>query len=140
MLHKRSVQQEYNGCDHTNTNAPDPIRTPQKRAWASAVLGWVTSWEVLVLHPFSVSFSFLKARILFISFAVGVGRNPTLARGDEGGRATLRNARLTRRYRTASYELATSLELARFMRNSAVAYTKFNICSARKQWVRSHQH
>ncbi|MED6191230.1 hypothetical protein PIB30_114061, partial [Stylosanthes scabra] len=24
-----------------------------KRAWARVVLGWVTSWEVLVLHPFS---------------------------------------------------------------------------------------
>ncbi|KAF7834398.1 protein NRT1/ PTR FAMILY 6.1 [Senna tora] len=23
-----------------------------KRAWARVVLGWVTSWEVLVLHPF----------------------------------------------------------------------------------------
>ncbi|KAK8705001.1 hypothetical protein V6N13_048612 [Hibiscus sabdariffa] len=41
------------GCDHTSTNAPDPIRTPQlKRAWARVVLGWVTSWEVLVLHPY----------------------------------------------------------------------------------------
>ncbi|CAL8174831.1 unnamed protein product [Prunus armeniaca] len=23
-----------------------------KRVWARVVLGWVTSWEVLVLHPF----------------------------------------------------------------------------------------
>ena len=65
---------------------------------------------------------------------------PTLARGDEGGRATVRKARLTRRFRAASYELATSLELARFMRNSAVAYIKFNICSARTRWVRSYRH
>ncbi|KAL0745193.1 hypothetical protein Bca101_102318 [Brassica carinata] len=64
-----------NGCDHTSTNAPDPIRTPQlsvlgrearvvlgwvtsrensavKRAWARVVLGWVSFREVLVLHPF----------------------------------------------------------------------------------------
>jgi len=50
-----------------------------------------------------------------------------LARGDEGGRATVRNARLAGRFRAASYELGTSLELARFMRNSATAYTKFNL-------------
>ncbi|WCJ29399.1 hypothetical protein M5689_011038 [Euphorbia peplus] len=43
---------KHNGCDHTSTNAPDPIRTPKlKRAWARVVLRWVTSWEVLVLHP-----------------------------------------------------------------------------------------
>ena len=29
-----------------------------KRAWASVVLGWVTSWEVLVLHPFFRRISF----------------------------------------------------------------------------------
>jgi len=58
-------------------------------------------------------------------------RNPTLARGDEGGRATVRNARLARRFQAASYELATSLEQARFMRSAAVAYAKFNIYSAR---------
>ena len=73
-------------------------------------------------------------------FTATQGRNLTLARGDEGGRATVRNARLTRRFRTASYEPATSLELARFMRNSAVLYTKFNICSARTRWVRSYRH
>jgi len=70
-------------------------------------------------------------------FTATQGRNPTLAQGDEGGRATVRNARLARRFRVASFELATSLELERFMRNSAVAYTKFNICSARTRWVRS---
>ena len=26
---KRTVTQEHDGCDHTSTNAPDPIRTPQ---------------------------------------------------------------------------------------------------------------
>ena len=26
---KRTVTQENDGCDHTSTNAPDPIRTPQ---------------------------------------------------------------------------------------------------------------
>ncbi|KAF8095149.1 hypothetical protein N665_0339s0019 [Sinapis alba] len=58
-----------NGCDHTSTNTPDPIRTPQlsvlgrefinsavKRAWARVVLGWVTSREVLVLNPFFIYF------------------------------------------------------------------------------------
>jgi len=47
-----------------------------------------------------------------------------LAGGDEGGRATVRNARLARRFGALSYELATSLELARCMRNSATAYTQ----------------
>ncbi|RIA04352.1 hypothetical protein BRARA_K01418 [Brassica rapa] len=65
------------GCDHTRTNALDPIRTLQlsvvgreyrfnpqtgcrklrhisaaKRAWTRVVLGWLTSREVLMLHPF----------------------------------------------------------------------------------------
>ena len=26
---KGTVTQEHDGCDHTSTNAPDPIRTPQ---------------------------------------------------------------------------------------------------------------
>ena len=26
---KEIATQEYDGCDHTCTNAPDPIRTPQ---------------------------------------------------------------------------------------------------------------
>jgi len=52
------------------------------------------------------------------------GRNPTLARGDEGDRATFRNARLARRFQAVSYELATSLELARCMRFSATAHTQ----------------
>ena len=30
-----------------------------KRVWARVVLGWVTSWEVLVLHPFFFSSLFL---------------------------------------------------------------------------------
>ncbi|KAF8092596.1 hypothetical protein N665_0410s0008 [Sinapis alba] len=72
-------------CDHTSSNAPDPIRTLQlrvlgreyrfepqtgcetlrtnsaaKRAWARVVLGWVTSREVLVLHPFFFFFSIGK--------------------------------------------------------------------------------
>ena len=38
-------------------------RIPQncrvKRAWAREILGWVTSWEVLVLHPFLVVFCFI---------------------------------------------------------------------------------
>ena len=25
---KRTATQEHDGCDHTSTNAPDPIRTP----------------------------------------------------------------------------------------------------------------
>ncbi|KAF8047446.1 hypothetical protein N665_3024s0001 [Sinapis alba] len=72
-----------NGCDHTSTNAPDPIRTLQlsvigreyrfepqkgcetlqtnsavKRDWARVVLGWVTSREVFVLHSFLFFFQF----------------------------------------------------------------------------------
>ena len=26
---KRTAAQEHDGCDHTMTNAPDPIRTPK---------------------------------------------------------------------------------------------------------------
>ena len=26
-----TATQEHDGCDHTSTNAPDPIRTPQLR-------------------------------------------------------------------------------------------------------------
>ena len=26
---KRTATQKHYGCDHTSTNAPDPIRTPQ---------------------------------------------------------------------------------------------------------------
>jgi len=63
-----------------------------------------------------------------------------LARGDEGGRATVQNARLGCRFRALSYELATSLELARFIRNSVAERTKYNICSIRMKWVRSYQH
>jgi len=46
-----------------------------------------------------------------------------LARGDEGGRATVCNARLARRFRAGSYELVILLDLARCMSNSAAAYT-----------------
>ena len=28
---KRTATQEHDGCDHTSTNAPNPIRTPQLR-------------------------------------------------------------------------------------------------------------
>jgi len=63
-----------------------------------------------------------------------------LARCGEGRRATVRNARLASRFRAVSYELATSLELARCMRDSAAAYTQQNIYAARIQWVRSYQH
>ena len=35
-----------------------------------------------------------------------------LSRGDESDQVTVRNARLARRFRAVSYELATSLELA----------------------------
>jgi len=47
-----------------------------------------------------------------------------LVRGDESGRATIRGARLARRFRAVRHELATSLELARFMRYLAAAYTQ----------------
>ena len=40
-----------------------------KRAWARVVLGWVTSWEVLVLHPF-LSRLFLLFVSLLIKFLV----------------------------------------------------------------------
>ena len=56
-----------------------------------------------------------------------------LARGDGGGRATVRNARIPRRFRAVSYEHATSLELARCTRDSAAACTRYNICFARIQ-------
>jgi len=52
------------------------------------------------------------------------GRNPMVVRGDEGGRATVRNARLARRFRAVSYELANSLKLACFMRDSAAVHTQ----------------
>jgi len=42
-------------------------------------------------------------------FTATQGLNPALARGDEGGRATVCNARLARRFRAASYELAGAL-------------------------------
>ncbi|KAK8705013.1 hypothetical protein V6N13_048624 [Hibiscus sabdariffa] len=32
--------------------APLFLNSAAKRAWARVVLGWVTSWEVLVLHPY----------------------------------------------------------------------------------------
>ncbi|KAF7834306.1 26S proteasome non-ATPase regulatory subunit 4-like [Senna tora] len=51
--HKGNVHARHDGCDHTSTNAPDPIRTPKLSVLGRrVVLGWVTSWEVLVLHPF----------------------------------------------------------------------------------------
>jgi len=46
------------------------------------------------------------------------------ARGDEGGRAIVRNARLACHFRAVSYELATSLELACCMRDSAAVSTQ----------------
>ena len=58
---KRTATQEHDGCNHTSTNAPDPIRTPQLSVlWARVLLGWVTSWKVLVLHP-----PFWLLRVLF---------------------------------------------------------------------------
>jgi len=44
-----------------------------------------------------------------------------LARGDEGGRATVRNARLARHSHSVSHELATSLGLACCTRDSVAA-------------------
>jgi len=41
-----------------------------------------------------------------------------LARGNEGGRATVRNSRLDRHFRAVTYELATSSELALYARLS----------------------
>ncbi|KAK8540319.1 hypothetical protein V6N12_046606 [Hibiscus sabdariffa] len=32
--------------------APIVLNSRVKRAWARVILGWVTSWEVLVLHPY----------------------------------------------------------------------------------------
>jgi len=49
---------------------------------------------------------------------------PMLARGDEGGRATVYNAHLAHRFPAVSYELATSLELACCMHDLAAAYTQ----------------
>jgi len=47
-----------------------------------------------------------------------------LARSDQGGRVTVRNARLARRFRALRFELAASFELTRCMRDSATAYTQ----------------
>jgi len=47
-----------------------------------------------------------------------------LARADEGGRTTVRNARLARRFRAVNYELATSLELECFLHCLAAGYTQ----------------
>src|SRR6185295_19660744 len=41
--------QHYSTGSHQNSKV--------KRAWARVVLGWVTSWEVLVLHPSFCRFS-----------------------------------------------------------------------------------
>ncbi|GLJ59031.1 hypothetical protein SUGI_1489180 [Cryptomeria japonica] len=55
VLLSTTLRQAHNGCDHTSVSAPDPIRTPQLSALgAGVVLGWVTSREVPVLHPFLV--------------------------------------------------------------------------------------
>ena len=56
-VYKSMESARYVGCDHTGTKAPDPIRKSKvNRAWARVVLGWVTSWDVLVLHSFFVIF------------------------------------------------------------------------------------
>jgi len=47
-----------------------------------------------------------------------------LAQGDEGGRATVRNARIPRCLQAVSCKLATSLELVCFMGDSAAEYTQ----------------
>jgi len=47
-----------------------------------------------------------------------------LARADEGGRTTVRNARLARRFRAVSYELATSIELACSLHCLVAGYTQ----------------
>jgi len=59
-----------------------------------------------------------------------------LAQGDEGGRATARNARFACHFRAVNYKLPTSLDLAYFRRDSAAEYS----CSARIQWARSYLH
>jgi len=56
-------------------------------------------------------------------FTATHGRNTMLARADEGGRTTVRNARLARRFRAVSYKLAISLEVACCMHCSAAAST-----------------
>jgi len=47
-----------------------------------------------------------------------------LAQGDEGGRATVRNACLARRFRAVGYELTTSLEPTCCTRYLVVVYIK----------------
>jgi len=47
-----------------------------------------------------------------------------LAQGDEGVRDTVRHARLACRFRAVSHELATSLELEHYTRDSTAAYTQ----------------
>jgi len=52
------------------------------------------------------------------------GRNPIVARGGKGGRATVDNPRFAHRFYAVSYELATFLELARCMSGSVAACTQ----------------
>ncbi|KEH38046.1 hypothetical protein MTR_2g059810 [Medicago truncatula] len=61
MMHFLHENHHLTRCDHTSTNAPDPIRTPQLSVLGRprVVLGWVTSWEVLVLHLFLPKFPVL---------------------------------------------------------------------------------
>jgi len=47
-----------------------------------------------------------------------------LAKGEEGSRATVRDARLACCFRAVSHELATSLELEHCTRDSTAAYTQ----------------
>ncbi|KAI3681276.1 hypothetical protein L6452_36066 [Arctium lappa] len=78
-----------------------------KRAWARVVLGWVTPWEVLVLHPFLVprSYVFGCRRACGLVFLLRVGwsglRSPLRTvffvhgaeRGESQGQATPVSAR-----------------------------------------------
>nr|PNR25933.1 hypothetical protein PHYPA_031299 [Physcomitrium patens]PNR26113.1 hypothetical protein PHYPA_031119 [Physcomitrium patens]PNR26115.1 hypothetical protein PHYPA_031115 [Physcomitrium patens]PNR26122.1 hypothetical protein PHYPA_031110 [Physcomitrium patens]PNR32533.1 hypothetical protein PHYPA_024475 [Physcomitrium patens] len=41
-----------------------------KRLWAGIVLGWVTSREVPVLHPFCIRLNLLRRGIFFSDMAV----------------------------------------------------------------------
>jgi len=65
-----------------------------------------------------------KSHFRGLFFTATHGQNRMLARGGEDGRATVRTARLARRFRAVSYELATSLELARCKSDLSVAHTQ----------------
>jgi len=50
-----------------------------KRAWVRVVLGWVTSWEVLVLHPSFYFFQLIFFRYYYYYFFFCAGKGKALS-------------------------------------------------------------